>query len=83
MISRRKLKMYTIGEVEKITGISKDRLRYYDKQGILKPRQTQANQYRYYTIEDIIEVLSVEYFRQIDLGIKDIRANYNGADLAF
>ena len=83
MISRRKLKMYTIGEVEKITGISKDRLRYYDKQGILKPRQTQGNQYRYYTIEDIIEVLSVEYFRQIDLGIKDIRAIYNGGDLAF
>ena len=75
--------MYTIGEVEKITGISKDRLRYYDKQGILKPRQTQGNQYRDYTIEDIIEVLSVEYFRQIDLGIKDIRAIYNGGDLAF
>ncbi len=83
MTSRGKLKMYTIGEVEKITGISKDRLRYYDKQGILKPRQTQGNQYRDYTIEDIIEVLSVEYFRQIDLGIKDIRAIYNGGDLTF
>ena len=33
--------MYTIGEVEKITGISRDRLRNYEKNGILNPGKVQ------------------------------------------
>lgn len=65
---------YTIGEVEKITGISKDRLRNYDKREILKPIQEEHNQYRQYREQDIIEILGVELFRGMDLGLKEIKA---------
>lgn len=65
--------MYNIGEVEKITGISKDRLRYYEEKGILNPEKSQLNQYREFSEEDILEVLSIEYYRSMDLGMKEIK----------
>ena len=40
---------YLIGEVSKITGISKDTLHFYNKIGLLTPDYTdKKNQYRYY-----------------------------------
>lgn len=65
--------MYNIGEVEKITGISKDRLRYYEEKGIINPQKSELNSYREFSDEDIIQILSIEYYRSIDLGMKDIQ----------
>ena len=64
--------MYNIGEVEKITGISKDRLWYYEEKGILKPQKSEYNSYREFSDEDIFRILSIEYYRSMDLGMKEI-----------
>ncbi len=41
---------YLIGEVSKITGISKDTLHFYNKIGLLVPDYIdEKNQYRYYS----------------------------------
>ena len=43
-------KGYLVGEVSKITGISKQTLRFYDKIGLLKPKHVDSdNHYRYDT----------------------------------
>ena len=68
--------MYTIGEVEKITGISRDRLRNYEKNGILNPGKGEENNYRKYSEKDILDVMGVEYFRMMDLSIKEISSIY-------
>lgn len=65
--------MYTIGQAAEITGISKDRLRYYEEKGILKPEINTENRYRQYSEENMIEILSIELFRSMDLGMKDIK----------
>lgn len=65
--------VYTIGEVEKITGISKDRLRNYEKSNILMPSKENDNHYRKYSDKDIIDILGVEHFRMMELSIKEIR----------
>lgn len=72
---------FTIGQVEKITGISKDRLRNYDKKNILSPNKQEENQYRTYRTNDIIEVLGVEYLRAMDLGLKDIKSIRETGDI--
>ena len=42
---------YQIGEVSKITGISKDTLHFYTKTGLLIPDYIDSeNQYRYYSL---------------------------------
>lgn len=72
--------MYTIGQAADITGISKDRLRYYEEKGILKPDINEENRYRQYSEENIIEILSIELFRSMDLGMKDIKNIRNHSD---
>lgn len=59
--------------MEKITGISRDRLRNYEKIGILKPQKDDQNRYRRYSETDIIEVMSVEYYRSMNLEVKNIK----------
>ena len=43
---------YTVGEVSRITGVSKDTLRFYDKIDLFKPKYVDpGNGYRYYTYD--------------------------------
>lgn len=74
-------KVYTIGEVAKITGVSKDRLRNYDKLNLLSPQKEDGNSYRKYRKKDIMEVLSIEHMRSMDLGMKDINAFHESGDI--
>ena len=74
-------KSYTIGEVEKITGISKDRLRNYDKLGLLTPTKEEGNCYRKYNEKDIVEILSIEHMRSMDFGMKDIKVIREKGDI--
>ncbi|MBI9108425.1 MAG: MerR family transcriptional regulator [Spirochaetales bacterium] len=64
--------MYSIGEVSKITGISRDRLRNYEEKGLLYPDKNIYNGYREYSIDDIDTVLLIEFYRSLDLSIDSI-----------
>lgn len=72
---------FTIGQVEKITGISKDRLRNYDKKNLLSPSKQKENQYRTYRANDIIEVLGIEYLRTMNLGLTDLKSIRETGDI--
>ena len=37
-----------IAEVEKLTGMSKQTIRFYEKEGLVSPKRNQENQYREY-----------------------------------
>ena len=74
-------KRYTIGEVERITGISKDRLRNYDKLELLSPKKDDGNSYRQYSENDIIEIMSIEHMRSMDLGMKNIKSIRESGEL--
>lgn len=45
--------MYRIGEFSKITGLTTQTLRYYDREKILSPSYKEENGYRYYSTKDI------------------------------
>lgn len=66
--------IFTIGQVAKITGISRDRLRYYEAKGILYPTQNKDNNYRSYSVSDIDTILSIEFYRSMDLNMNEISA---------
>lgn len=63
---------YTIGEIAKITGISRDRLRNYEKLGIIKPQRGIDNQYRFYTEQNIDRILTLELYRSAELELPAI-----------
>lgn len=68
-------KRYLIGEVSRITGISKDTLRFYDKIGLLKPRYTDPhNNYRYYTYDQFWSLDIISCCRSLNISIEKIRS---------
>jgi len=66
-------KYYTVGEISKMFGISKDTVRLYDKLGILSPVKSDANHYRYYTREDMIFFCHVCTLKKLGLPLKLIK----------
>ncbi len=65
-------KQYTVGEVAKYLGISRDTVRYYDKKNIVIARKDDKG-YRYYTREDIIALSYVLNLKVLRISLKDIQ----------
>ena len=52
-------KRYSIQEVARMLGMSKDTLRYYDKIGLVKPVR-EDNRYRMYTPDELIDLMNIQ-----------------------
>ncbi len=69
-----KFRKYTVGEVSKITGVSKDMLRFYDKMDLVKPAyKSPANGYRYYTHDQFWLIDIIQMCRGLDISLKEIK----------
>lgn len=64
---------FNISETSRITGLSIDTLRYYDKIGLIESKKNPNNRYRYYTIGDISVINHIKSLRDLDLSISDIK----------
>lgn len=76
--------MYTIGQVAKFLGVSRDTLKYYEEKGLVKPEHDAHNGYRKYNEYDIQDVITTNFYREIDIEIKkiqEIRQNMSVVDL--
>jgi len=47
-------------------------IRYYEKQGILKPSRKEDNNYRTYSVMDVFLLMEIIRYQSIHFGIKDI-----------
>ena len=66
--------LYRIGEVSRITGISRDTLHFYDKIGLLTPDYVDGeNRYRYYSRTNLWELDIIAICRSLDLPLERIR----------
>ena len=70
--------MLSIKEVEQLTGITKQNIRYYESEELLAPRRTEGNRYRDYSEEDIQRLLEIRFLRQLGIPIRDIRGYFEG-----
>lgn len=67
--------MYTIGQFSRIGMVSATALRFYDEIGLLKPCRTdEANGYRYYSPDQIADLLFITEMREFGFTLEDIRA---------
>ena len=62
---------YLIGDIAAITGISRDTLRFYEKKGILTAKK-KANGYRYFTEEDLYQLVHILFSRKLNFGLDTI-----------
>ena len=52
------MKYYTIHEMTEILGVTAQTLRNWDRSGKLKPHHTSSNGYRYYSEDDLNQILN-------------------------
>lgn len=68
------MNLYRIGEASARSGIPASTLRYYDQIGLLRPANPDAaNQYRYYSDDDITRMKIIQHLRQLDFTIEEVR----------
>lgn len=66
--------MYTIKEVAQICNISISKIRYLDKQRVLRPNlKRDENNYRIFTNEDIVWINDIICFQNTNMSIKQIQ----------
>lgn len=59
-------------EVQRITGLTRKALLYYEHEGLIRPRTDPANDYRDYTDADVERLLCISILRQIGLPVSEI-----------
>lgn len=68
---------YSIGEVAKILSMTPRTIRFYDQKNLVKPEFVGDNGYRYYGEKQIQRLELINYLRQLDFSIKQIRQLLN------
>lgn len=64
----------TIKEVEKLTGLSRSNVRFYEKEKLIVPVRNERNGYRDYSNSDIENLKKIAYLRTLGISIEDIRS---------
>lgn len=64
---------YTIGQFAKLSHISIKTLRYYDQEGILKPRRKDGGTYRAYSFEQLEQARMLQQLRFVHLPLHALR----------
>ena len=67
---------YTISQMSEISKISKKALRFYDDLGLISSKRHGANNYRYYTHDDLLSVPPLKYYKQMGFNLGEIRAAF-------
>ena len=68
-----------IKEIEELTGLSRENVRFYEKQGLLNPLRGE-NGYRGFTKEDVITLKRIKFLRSLNLSLEEIKAIHNQSD---
>lgn len=66
----------TTHEIEKMLGLTKQAIIYYEKEGLIKPKRDENN-YRHYTQKEVDELKLIQLLRSMDLSIDDIKLIFN------
>ena len=67
----------TIGDLEKLTGLSRTTLRYYDAEGLIEPERME-NGYRMYSPEDVMSLVQVKQLNALGVGLSELPSTGSG-----
>lgn len=64
---------FQIGEISHFFDIPASTLRYWEDMMVLTPAKDQTNNYRAYTVEDLMSISDVIFYKNLGLSLKNIR----------
>lgn len=74
--------MLRIGEFSKLSHLTVKALRFYEREGLLKPASVDASSgYRFYETSQLETAAKIKAYRQLDLSIDEIRSVFSGTDV--
>ncbi|MBE3575197.1 MAG: MerR family transcriptional regulator [Firmicutes bacterium] len=76
-MTKRQAAVYPIGTVEKLTGLTARRIRYYEQMGLLAPERSAGRQ-RLYSQEDVDRLLTIKSLLAQGVNLKGIRSMLEG-----
>ncbi len=65
--------MYTVKQLSDLAGVTPRTLHHYDEIGLLKPSSVGDNGYRYYGEENLIQLQQILFYRELGLGLDEIK----------
>jgi DNA-binding transcriptional MerR regulator len=68
------MKMLTVKQVAKLSGVSVRALHHYDEIGLLKPASIGRNRYRYYGQDELLRLQQILLHRELDIPLSEIGA---------
>lgn len=68
---------YSLKEISELFNIPKSTLRYWESEGIINSSRNTSNDYREYTIEDIVKIGDIIFYRNFNYPIKSLKNIYN------
>jgi DNA-binding transcriptional MerR regulator len=68
------MKLLTVKQVAKLSGVSVRALHHYDEIGLLKPASIGRNRYRYYGQEELLRLQQILLHRELDIPLNEIGA---------
>ncbi len=77
----KKLNTYRTGQLSDILGMSRDVLRYYERKGIVKPKQEALNNYREYDFYDIYALMVGEFYKKRNFKINEVKKVKSGSKI--
>lgn len=63
---------FTIGQVSNILGISSPTLRFWEEKGLFKVHKSD-NQYRRYTVQDLVHIADIVFFRNLGIPVSKVQ----------
>lgn len=77
-----KKKLYSIGEISKISGLSHKTLRHYDEHNVLKPDYVNPNNgYRYYSEYQILKLQNIVSLKNTGFSLEEIKNRFENSSV--
>ena len=67
------MSLYRIGEVARLSGITAANIRYYEREGLVRPSGREDNDYRLYTDDDLHRLRFIRMCRALDMSLDEVR----------
>ncbi|TLD01602.1 MerR family transcriptional regulator [Robinsoniella peoriensis] len=74
--------VYNPGVLYNSLGITRETLRYYEKQGLICPNKDRKSSYREFTILDIFRLMAIDYYKKHGFAIGEIKELINQDDIS-
>lgn len=65
-------KTYSISEISKLLNVTVDTLRFYEKKDMIHPKINPNNKYRMYDMYNVLEILDIIFYRNLDISVSDM-----------